>query len=138
MAIDGIGCIGAIVALQFIAHCPKSIGLVAATDLFPPEGITNLTKLGSVHDDLPFELESGSDLLQHIEDELTLVEIVTDARSSMIGAPSIKVVGGRTAEMFAWYDNDRGLSFRMLDLASHIAMRGGLNDASVQEGMVLT
>lgn len=65
-----------------------------------------------------------SGILDYSEDELVSVDIITDPHSSIIDAPSTKVIGGRTVKVMAWYDNEYGFSCRMLDLASYLAKMG--------------
>ena len=64
--------------------------------------------------------------LEVSEDELVSADIITNPASSIIDAPSTKVVGDRMVKVLAWYDNEYGFSCRMLDLASYMAGKGGM------------
>lgn len=54
---------------------------------------------------------------------LVSVDFVNDTRSSIIDGPSTMVVNNRLVKIFAWYDNEMGYAYRMVDLAN-AAVRG--------------
>ncbi len=76
-------------------------------------------------------------VVEYSEDELVSADIITNPYSSIIDAPSTKVIGGRTVKVLSWYDNEYGFSCRMLDLASFIAQKGGLKSEVKLERPVL-
>ncbi len=47
-----------------------------------------------------------------------------DPHSSIVDAPSTKVIGENMVKVLAWYDNEWGFSSRMVDLVRYIASRG--------------
>tara|TARA_Y100001935_G_scaffold252564_1_gene256763 strand:+ start:846 stop:1850 length:1005 start_codon:yes stop_codon:yes gene_type:complete len=44
--------------------------------------------------------------------------------SSIVDLPNTMVLGDNLAKVFAWYDNETGFSYRMVDMAKHMAQRG--------------
>ena len=52
---------------------------------------------------------------------LVSTDFVNDPRSGIIDAPSTMVVGDRMVKILAWYDNEYGYAFRLVDLAARIA-----------------
>ena len=48
-------------------------------------------------------------------------DYVNDTRSSIVDGPSTMVIDGRMLKVLAWYDNEYGYAFRMVDLAAKIA-----------------
>ena len=52
---------------------------------------------------------------------LVSVDFVNDTRSSIIDGPSTMVVDSRLVKVFAWYDNEMGYVYRMVDLANTAA-----------------
>jgi len=52
---------------------------------------------------------------------LVSVDFVNDTRSSIIDGPSTMVVNNRLVKIFAWYDNEMGYAYRMVDLANTAA-----------------
>lgn len=84
--------------------------------------------------DCVFELERSSDLAQvratldaaaarlpdvlGVEDEpLVSVDYLGDTRSSVVDAPSLRLLDGTHLKLYAWYDNETGYVARMIDLA---------------------
>lgn len=55
------------------------------------------------------------------ERPLVSADFVNDTRSSILDAPSTMVVDGTSVKLFAWYDNETGYAYRMLDLANRAA-----------------
>ncbi|WP_342240341.1 ArsJ-associated glyceraldehyde-3-phosphate dehydrogenase [Inquilinus sp. OTU3971] len=52
---------------------------------------------------------------------LVSVDFVNDTRSSIIDGPSTMVVDNRLLKILAWYDNEMGYAYRMIDLANTAA-----------------
>ena len=57
------------------------------------------------------------------EEPLVSTDFNGDVRSSIVDAPSIKVVGN-LVKVLSWYDNEMGYSARVWDLAKHMASKG--------------
>lgn len=57
------------------------------------------------------------------EEELVSVDFMGDSRSSIIDAPSTQVMQGNLIKVLAWYDNEMGFSYRMVDLAKYVGER---------------
>jgi glyceraldehyde 3-phosphate dehydrogenase len=55
------------------------------------------------------------------ERPLVSTDFVSDARSSIIDAPSTMVADGTQVKILAWYDNEWGYVNRMVDLATKVA-----------------
>ena len=56
---------------------------------------------------------------------LVSTDFVNDPRSAIIDAPSTMVIGNRMVKILAWYDNEYGYAFRLVDLASRLAAQMG-------------
>ena len=52
---------------------------------------------------------------------LVSADYVNDTRSSIVDGPSTMVIDGRMLKVLAWYDNEYGYAFRMVDLAAKVA-----------------
>ena len=48
-------------------------------------------------------------------------DYTNDTRSSIVDGPSTMVIDGRMLKVLAWYDNEYGYAFRMVDLAAKVA-----------------
>ena len=59
-------------------------------------------------------------ILQYCEEELVSIDFVGNAHSSILDAPSTKVMDGDFAKVLSWYDNEAGYSNRVVDLALHM------------------
>jgi glyceraldehyde 3-phosphate dehydrogenase len=59
-------------------------------------------------------------ILEVSQEPLVSVDFLGNPHSSILDAPSTKVMGGRFAKLLAWYDNEWGYSSRVVDLALHI------------------
>jgi glyceraldehyde 3-phosphate dehydrogenase len=57
------------------------------------------------------------------EEELVSIDFKGNPASSIVDAPLTKVVDGRLAKVFSWYDNEWGFSNRMKDLLHFMASR---------------
>jgi glyceraldehyde 3-phosphate dehydrogenase len=44
-------------------------------------------------------------------------DYTNDTRSSIIDAPSTMVVNGTQVKIYAWYDNEYGYAYRLVDVA---------------------
>ncbi len=56
-------------------------------------------------------------ILRYCDEPLVSIDFVGDAHSSIIDAPSTKVMEGNFAKVLSWYDNEAGYSNRVVDLA---------------------
>lgn len=63
-------------------------------------------------------------ILDYCTDELVSVDFNRNAHSAIVDAPSTMVMEGRSAKVFAWYDNEWGFSNRMVDVALYISRNG--------------
>lgn len=65
-----------------------------------------------------------SEVLQGIlavsDDQCVSIDFQTDPHSSIIDAPSTKVIGGRAAQVLAWYDNEWGYAMRVTEMALRV------------------
>lgn len=61
------------------------------------------------------------DILEVSVDQCVSIDFQTDPHSSIIDAPSTKVVDGRAAQILSWYDNEWGYAMRVVDLVQKIA-----------------
>jgi glyceraldehyde 3-phosphate dehydrogenase len=55
---------------------------------------------------------------------LVSVDFNGNANSSIVDLDSTMVVGGKTAKVLSWYDNETGFSNRMIDLAIYMQQKG--------------
>jgi glyceraldehyde 3-phosphate dehydrogenase len=55
------------------------------------------------------------------DEPLVSIDFNGDARSSIVEAPSTKVIGERMVKVLAWYDNETGYAHRCVDLIRFIA-----------------
>ncbi len=71
-----------------------------------------------IHDHLTKASESPAlkDILGVSEDQCVSIDFQTDSRSSIIDAPSTKVVGGRAVQLLSWYDNEWGYASRVTEM----------------------
>ncbi|MBF0446597.1 MAG: type I glyceraldehyde-3-phosphate dehydrogenase [Magnetococcales bacterium] len=65
--------------------------------------------------------ESANRYLGYCEEPLVSMDFQGDPRSSIVDSDSTRVAGGRTVKVMAWYDNEWGYAFRVLDLIRHMA-----------------
>lgn len=63
-------------------------------------------------------------ILEFCEEECVSVDFKANPHSSIIDAPSTKVIGGNLVKVLAWYDNEWGFSNRMKDLILYMASKG--------------
>lgn len=56
--------------------------------------------------------------------ELVSIDFNGNPASSIVDLPSTMVVGGRTAKVLSWYDNEVGFSNRMIDVLQFMATKG--------------
>ncbi|MFQ5427926.1 MAG: type I glyceraldehyde-3-phosphate dehydrogenase [Thermodesulfobacteriota bacterium] len=63
-------------------------------------------------------------VLGYCEELCVSIDFRANPNSSIIDAPSTKVLGGNMVKVLSWYDNEWGFSSRMRDLVSYIASRG--------------
>ena len=55
-------------------------------------------------------------ILEYSEEPLVSVDIVTDPHSSILDSQLTNVIGGSFVKVVAWYDNEWGVSVRMIDV----------------------
>ncbi len=63
-------------------------------------------------------------ILEFCEEECVSVDFKANPHSSIIDAPSTKVIGGNLVKVLSWYDNEWGFSSRMKDLILYMASKG--------------
>ncbi len=56
-------------------------------------------------------------ILEYCTEPLVSIDFRGNPASSILDAPSTKVIGGRLAKVLSWYDNEWGYSVRCVDLA---------------------
>ncbi len=61
-----------------------------------------------------------SNILQVSHDQCVSIDFQTDPHSSIIDAPSTKVVGGRAVQLLSWYDNEWGYAMRVSEMTVRI------------------
>jgi len=59
-------------------------------------------------------------ILEFCEEELVSIDFTGNNHSSIVDAPSTKVMGGRMVKVLSWYDNEWGYSVRCADLVQFI------------------
>jgi glyceraldehyde 3-phosphate dehydrogenase len=62
-------------------------------------------------------------ILEYSTEELVSIDFLGNAHSSILDAPSTKVMNGDFAKLLAWYDNEWGYSCRVVDLAERMGSR---------------
>jgi glyceraldehyde 3-phosphate dehydrogenase len=62
-------------------------------------------------------------ILEYCNEPLVSVDFLGNSHSSILDAPSTKVMGGDFAKLLAWYDNEWGYSCRVVDLAVRMGSR---------------
>ena len=62
-------------------------------------------------------------ILEFCNEPLVSVDFLGNSHSSILDAPSTKVMGGDFAKLLAWYDNEWGYSCRVVDLAVRMGTR---------------
>lgn len=63
-------------------------------------------------------------ILRCEEELLVSQDFVGDRFSSIVDTPSTMVIGDNMAKVFAWYDNEMGFSYRMVDMALYMQEKG--------------
>jgi glyceraldehyde 3-phosphate dehydrogenase len=56
-------------------------------------------------------------ILSVSEEECVSIDFQTDPHSSIVDAPSIKVVDGKALQLLSWYDNEWGYAMRVTEMA---------------------
>ena len=51
-------------------------------------------------------------------------DFIGDSASSIVDLPSTMVLGDNMGKVFAWYDNEMGFSYRMIDMALYMSEKG--------------
>ncbi|MDO4786139.1 MAG: type I glyceraldehyde-3-phosphate dehydrogenase [Fretibacterium sp.] len=62
-------------------------------------------------------------IVEFCEDEIVSVDIISNPHSSIVDAPSTKVLEGKLVKLMLWYDNEFGYSNRMLELAAYMSSK---------------
>jgi glyceraldehyde 3-phosphate dehydrogenase len=62
-------------------------------------------------------------ILAYSEQPLVSVDYVSDPHSAIVDGPLTNVVDGNLVKVFAWYDNEAGYAYRMMELALYVANR---------------
>jgi len=60
-------------------------------------------------------------ILQYCDEPLVSVDFLGNTHSSILDAPSTKVMEGNFAKVLSWYDNETGYATRVADLAERMA-----------------
>jgi glyceraldehyde 3-phosphate dehydrogenase len=60
-------------------------------------------------------------ILGYEDRPLVSADYTNDTRSGIVDGPSTMVIDGRMLKVLAWYDNEYGYAFRMIDLAAKVA-----------------
>lgn len=63
-------------------------------------------------------------VLQYVDEELVSVDFKGNPHSSILDAPSTKVIGSNMVKVLSWYDNEWGFSCRMRDVVLYMAGKG--------------
>ncbi len=67
------------------------------------------------------ESERLRDILEVSTDQCVSIDFQTDPHSSIVDAPSTKVVAGTSAQVLSWYDNEWGYAMRVIELTQKVA-----------------
>lgn len=59
-------------------------------------------------------------VLAYEENELVSIDFNGNTHSSIVDAKTTMVIGGKTAKVLSWYDNETGFSTRMVDMALYM------------------
>jgi glyceraldehyde 3-phosphate dehydrogenase len=62
-------------------------------------------------------------ILEVSDEQIVSVDVIGNPHSSIVDAPSTKVLQGRMVKVLAWYDNEWGYSCRLVDLAARLGAR---------------
>ncbi|MBR9683462.1 aldehyde dehydrogenase, partial [Candidatus Woesearchaeota archaeon] len=55
-------------------------------------------------------------IIEYSAEELVSTDILTNPHSAIFDSKLTQVIDGKTAKVFAWYDNEWGYSCRMIDM----------------------
>jgi len=75
-------------------------------------------------------------ILCYTDEPLVSSDLRGDPRSAVVSGPDTRLIGGRLAQVVAWYDNEWGYACRLIDLAAFVAAR--LSSAGRVDRMPLT
>jgi len=64
-------------------------------------------------------------ILGYTEDAVVSADFMSDPRSSIFDAKAGIQLSPQFVKVVAWYDNEMGYSYRMVDLAHHMAKQDG-------------
>lgn len=62
-----------------------------------------------------------SGILEVSHDQCVSIDFQTDPHSSIVDAPSTKVIAGTSAQVLSWYDNEWGYAMRVIELTKLLA-----------------
>lgn len=74
-----------------------------------------------VHAKLEAAAKSMQDVLGVSYEQCVSIDFQTDPRSSIVDAPSTKVVDGTALQLLSWYDNEWGYAMRVTDMTLQLA-----------------
>ncbi|KPJ86836.1 MAG: glyceraldehyde-3-phosphate dehydrogenase [Spirochaetes bacterium DG_61] len=60
-------------------------------------------------------------IIDYCEEEIVSADVIGDPHSSIVDAPSTRVIVNRVAKVLVWYDNEYGYAKRLLELADYIS-----------------
>jgi glyceraldehyde 3-phosphate dehydrogenase len=63
-------------------------------------------------------------ILEYCVEPCVSIDFRANPHSSIVDAPSTKVIGGNMLKILAWYDNEWGFSCRMIDLVRFLTSKG--------------
>jgi len=80
--------------------------------------LKNDATVESINEKLKKAASSGpmKDVLDVSEDQCVSIDFQTDPHSSIVDAPSTKVVDGKAAQILSWYDNEWGYAMRVTEM----------------------
>ena len=62
-------------------------------------------------------------IMDYSREPLVSVDFLGDCHSAIVDSPSTMVIDNRMIKIMAWYDNERGYSCRVIDLATYIGKK---------------
>jgi len=93
--------------VDLVVNTSKAVTAQAANDAFRAAAAGNMKDILGVEDE-----------------ELVSVDFRGDSRSSIVDAPSTKVMGENLLKVVSWYDNEWGYSCRVADLINYMVSKG--------------
>jgi glyceraldehyde 3-phosphate dehydrogenase len=74
-----------------------------------------------INEKLRSAAKTMNDALAVSEDQCVSIDFQTDPHSSIVDAPSTKVVDGTAAQVLSWYDNEWGYAMRVTEMVVRMA-----------------